>query len=312
MARSVVAFDAGSSLLKMAVFSVERNRIQLTDFDVSPLSIPGEASVEEMNRILARQMKTNLSLKKIKATTILVSISGQSVFTRFVKLPAVEEAKVNQIIRYEAQQQVPFPIEDVEWDHYIIGKTPTGEIDIVLVAVKNDVIASFTQECKKAGLDVTLVDVAPLCVYNCLRHAEHEFVECTALIDFGARAANLIISEGDDLWARTIPIGGSDITAGIAKELNMDEADAEKLKQTTWVPGTSAGEPQEATEEQRKAAAVVGSFIDRMLAELSRSIGFYRSQPGHSAVKRILLCGGASRLRNFKEFLSDRFKVDVS
>jgi len=311
VARSVVAFDAGSSLLKMAVFSLERNRIQLTDFDVSPLSVSEEGSLEERNHILARQMKMVLSLKKIKPIDTLVSISGQSVFTRFVKLPAVEQSKVSQIIRYEAQQQVPFPIEDVEWDHYIIGKSATGEIDIVLVAVKNEVIASFTQECKKAGLEVSVVDVAPLCVYNCLRHAEKEFAECTAVIDLGARAANLIISEGDDLWARTIPIGGDDITAAIAKELNIEPADAEKVKETAWVPGTSAGEPQDATDEQRKAAGVIGSFINRMLAELSRSIGFYRSQTGHSAVKRILLCGGGARVRNLKEFLSDRFKVDV-
>lgn len=311
MGKCVVAFDAGSSLLKMAVFSAERNRIQLTDFDVSPLSAPVDASLDEKNRLLARQMKANLALKKVKAASVLISISGQSAFTRFVKLPAVEEAKVNQIIRYEAQQQVPFPIDDVEWDHFIIGKTPAGEINIVLVAVKNDIIASFVSECKKAGLDLTVVDVAPLCIYNCLRHTEQEFAECTAVIDFGARGANFIISEGDDLWARTIPIGGDNITAGIAKELNIEYADAEKLKLSVWVPGASGGEPQDATEQQRKAANVVASFTNRMMAELSRSIGFYRSQPGHSAIKRILLCGGSSRLRNFKEFLSDKLKVDV-
>lgn len=312
MPRPIVTFDAGSSLLKMAVFSAERNRIQLTDFDVSPLSIPAEASLEEKNRLLARQMKARLSLKKIKNNVISVSISGQSVFTRFVKLPAVEEAKVSQIIRYEAQQQVPFPIEDVEWDHNIIGKTASGEIDIVLVAAKNDVIGSFLQECKKAGLDVSVLDVAPLAIYNCLRHVERDFAECTAVVDFGAKAANLIISEGDDLWARTIPIGGENITAAIAKELNLDDADAEKLKEASWVPNTSAGEPENVTEEQRKASEIIGSFLNRMHAELSRSIGFYRSQPGHSAIRRILISGGSSRLKNFKAFLSDKFKVDVA
>jgi type IV pilus assembly protein PilM len=311
MGKSVVTFDVGASSLKMAVFSLERNRIQLTDFDVSPVSIPAGTSLEETNHILARQMKASLSLRKIKARSILASISGQSVFTRFVKLPAVEEEKVSQIIRYEAQQQVPFPIEDVEWDHHIIGKSPTGEIDIVLVAVKNDMLSSFIHECRKAGLEVGLVDVAPLSVYNCLRYSEQEFTECTAVIDFGARAANLIIGEGDELWARTIPIGGDDITAGIAKELNVDEGEAERLKHSAWVPGSSTPEPEDATEQQRKAARVVGSFISRMMAELSRSIGFYRSQAGHSAVKRILLCGGGCRLRNFREFLSGRFKVDV-
>jgi type IV pilus assembly protein PilM len=311
MAKPIVTFDVGSSLLKMAVFVAERNRIQLTDFDVSPLASPAEASLEEKNRLLARQMKSILSAKKIKTDKIFVSISGQSVFTRFVKLPAVEEAKVTQIIRYEAQQQVPFPIEDVEWDYNIIGKTPTGEIDIVLVAAKNDIIRSFLQECRKAGIEVGVLDVAPLCVYNCLRHVEQEFAECTAVIDFGAKSANLIISEGDDLWARTVPIGGDSITSAIAKELNLDEQDAEKLKYSAWVPGTSAGEPEDATDEQRRASRVAGAFIDRMYAELARSIGFYRSQAGHSAVRRILLSGGSARLKFFGRFLSDRFKVDV-
>lgn len=311
MAKPIVTFDVGSSLLKTAVFVAERNRIQLTDFDVAPVASPAEAPLEEKNRLLARQMKSILSAKKIKAEKILVSISGQTVFTRFVKLPAVEEAKVNQIIRYEAQQQVPFPIEDVEWDHNIIGKTPTGEIDIVLVAAKNDIVRTLLQECNKAGLEVGVLDVAPLCVYNCLRHVEQEFAECTAVIDFGAKAANLIISEGDDLWARTVPIGGESITSAIAKELNLDEEDAEKLKYSAWVPGTSAGEPQDATEEQRRASRVAGTFIDRMYAELARSIGFYRSQAGHSAIRRILLSGGSARLKSFDRFLSDKFKVDV-
>lgn len=311
MAKPIVTFDVGSSLLKTAVFVAERNRIQLTDFDVAPVASPAEAPLEEKNRLLARQMKSILSAKKIKAEKIFVSISGQSVFTRFVKLPAVEEAKVSQIIRYEAQQQVPFPIEDVEWDHNIIGKTPTGEIDIVLVAAKNDIVRSLLQECNKAGLEIGVLDVAPLCVYNCLRHVEQEFAECTAVIDFGAKSANLIISEGDDLWARTVPIGGDSITSAIAKELNLDEEDAEKLKHSAWVPGTSAGEPEDATEEQRRASRVAGTFIDRMHAELARSIGFYRSQAGHSAIRRILLSGGSARLKFFGRFLSDKFKVDV-
>ncbi len=311
MAKTIVAFDAGSAFLKTAIFSGERNRLQLTDFDVSPVASPAEAPLEERNHLLARQMKSILSLKKVKSERIFVSISGQSAFTRFVKLPSVEETKISQIIRYEAQQQVPFPIEDVEWDHSIIGKTPTGEIDIVLVAAKNDVINSLVEECSKAGLNVAVVDVAPLCVYNCLRYVEQEYAECTAVLDFGAKAANFIISEGDDLWARTIPIGGDSITAAIAKELNLDDEDAEKLKQTAWVPKTSAGEPEGATDQQRRASQVAGGFIERMYAELARSIGFYRSQAGHSAIRRILLSGGSARLKNFGQFLADRFKVDV-
>ena len=121
MAKTYVCFDIGSENLKMVEVTGDSGSIQLRSFAVSPLDFTEGMTNEDKNMRIAQTIRSILNEKRIKQKTISISISGQSVFTRFVQLPAVDESKVAQIIKYEAQQQVPFPIDEVEWDYQIIG-----------------------------------------------------------------------------------------------------------------------------------------------------------------------------------------------
>ncbi|MBN1916694.1 MAG: type IV pilus assembly protein PilM [Verrucomicrobia bacterium] len=306
MSKSLVCFDIGSDALKMAVFAADNGSLQLDDFAVVNLGIPPDTSIEERNSTIAQTIRFTLEERKLRPKSIHVSLSGQSVFVRFVKLPAVDESKIAQIVRYEAQQQVPFPIEEVEWDHQVIGDRSAEEIDIVLVAMKTEVVSGLVEAIRAQHIEVETVDVSSLSLYNAMVYNEGPFETSTALVDLGARTTNLIIAEGINLWSRAIPIGGENISQAIAQELDTTPEEADKLKRLIQV-GATLGD-----ERLSRAGEAAAKVLNRLLAEIRRSIGYYRSQSQGTPVQRVLLSGGGSSIKNIETFLAEKLNVDVA
>ncbi len=314
MRKSFVCFDIGSDSLKMAVLSAEeQGPPQLDDFAVVSLGVPPDTPIDERNRIVAQTIRFMLDERKLKPKTVYLSLSGQSVFVRFVKLPAVEETKIAQIVRYEAQQQVPFPIEEVEWDHQVIGDASGDEIDIVLVAIKTDIVSGLVEAIRHQHIEVEAVDVASLALYNAMIYNEGPFETTTALVDLGAKTTSLIIAEGINLWSRTIPIGGDNVTEAISKDLQISTEEAGKFQRLARVG--EAAERSEAAggdDQVRRASEAVTKVLNRLLAEIRRSIGYYRSQSQGAPVQRVLLSGGVSFIKGLTAFLADKLRVDVA
>lgn len=311
MSKTTVCFDIGSKNLRMVVLEGEKGAFRVLDYAMVDLALPQNSPEDERNRIIARNIKNILTEKKIKTQNIAVSISGQAVFVRFVKLPAVEESKIKQIIRYEAQQQVPFPIEDVEWDHQIIGSKTESELDIALVAVRKEVIASMVNAITSQGIDVETVDVSTISLYNCLAANEEFSEQGTVLIDLGARTSNLLICVGDKLWARAIPIGGDNFTAALMKNLELDFEQSESLKRRATI--TVDGLPQDQMDDERmiQASELLTKVARRLYTEIARSVGYFRSQWPSVKLGRVLLTGGGSFMNNIQEFLSSKLKTEV-
>ena len=311
MSTPLVCFDIGSDTLKMAVLSADKDAVRLEDFAVVNLAVPPDTPVEERNAVVAQTIRFMLDERKLRPKTIHISLSGQSVFVRFVKLPAVEESKVAQIVRYEAQQQVPFPIEEVEWDHQVIGDTSGEEIDIVLVAIKTEIVSGLIEAIRKQHIEVETVDVSSLALYNAMLYNEGPFETSTACVDLGARTTDLIIAEGINLWSRSIPIGGESFTQAIAKELGVSIEEADKLKRLVAVGPEGAAAPVGADETARRASEAVVKVLNRLLAEVRRSIGYYRTQSQGSPVQRLLISGGGSFIKGIDAFLAAKLNVEV-
>ncbi len=310
MRKSSVCFDIGSDSLKMAVMSAdEQGPPQLDDFAVVSLGVPPDTALDERNRIVAQTIRFMLDERKLKPKTVYLSLSGQSVFVRFVKLPAVEETKIAQIVRYEAQQQVPFPIDEVEWDHQVIGDASGDEIDIVLVAIKTEIVSGLVEAIRRQHIEVEAVDVASLALYNAMIYNEGPFDATTALIDLGAKTTSLIIAEGINLWSRAIPIGGDNVTEAIAKELQISTDEAGKLQRLARV---GEAEAAGSDEQVRRASEAVTKVVNRLLAEVRRSIGYHRTQAHGAPVQRVLLSGGVSFIKGLAAFLADKLRVDVT
>ena len=158
------------------------------------------------------------------------ALPAQSVFARFVKLPPVGGEKLDKIISFEAQQNVPFPLDEVVWDYQLVGGGLGEQIQVVLVAIKVDLLDQTNAAVEGTGLQTSIVDIAPMALYNAFRYSYPEVGDCSLLLDIGARTTNILFIESGRIFLRSIPLGGSAITAAIAREFKESFAAAETRK----------------------------------------------------------------------------------
>ena len=151
----------------------------------------GEGMGHAQIPVALREMMTELQIKRGR---INYAVFGQSVFARFVKLPSVDEEKIERIISFEAQQNVPFPIDEVVWDYQLIGGGGGEPIQVVLVAIKVDLLNEINSAVEETGLRTSIVDVAPMALYNAFRYSYSDLSGCSLLVDIGARTTNLLLS----------------------------------------------------------------------------------------------------------------------
>jgi len=178
----ILALDMGASKLVLAEFSVSKQgEIALLRYGISPIGAEGKSDADKHAYIVSA-IKDLMRENGIRPAPLLMSISGQSVFPRFVKLPPVAHDKIKQIVQYEAEQNVPFPIDEVVWDYQLIGGDD-GEMNVMLVAVKTDAVKELTDCVQEADLEPDIVDVAPMALYNavCYNYPEREGCTMTTI-----------------------------------------------------------------------------------------------------------------------------------
>src|SRR5213082_1243045 len=232
MARStrLISLNLGSQTIGLAEFRVEAHGgLALVDYRFR--EIPVDPTGERMGRaqmlIALGEMMNELQIKRGR---INYAVSGQSVFARFVKLPSVDEEKIERIISFEAQQNVPFPIDEVVWDYQLVGGGGGEPIQVVLVAIKVDLLDQINGAVEETGLRTAIVDVAPMALYNAFRYNYSDLSDCSLLVDIGARTTNLLFIEAGKIFSRSIPIGGSSITSALAREFDESVPAAESRK----------------------------------------------------------------------------------
>ena len=169
---------------------------------------------------------------KARGNASRLVISGYPIFVRFVKLPPLDLDQVDQIVEFEAQQQVPFPINEVVWDYQLMGIPGDPEVEVLLAAVKEDELDEIETMVSRSGIKTAGAAVAPIELFNAFRFNYSDLEGTTLLVDIGARTTNLIFAESGKAFIRTIKIGGSDISKAIAKEFNVSFQDAEQRKTT--------------------------------------------------------------------------------
>ncbi|MFC1497009.1 type IV pilus assembly protein PilM [Verrucomicrobiota bacterium] len=306
----IIALSIGASKLVLADFSVPKTGgPELLNYGVGKLEVDPEDATDE-SAFIVSAVRTLMHEHNIKPAPLLMTISGQSVFPRFVKLPPVSHDKVDQIVRYEAEQNVPFPINEVVWDYELID-TEGGEFSVMLVAVKTENVTKLTDCVVATGLEPEIVDVASMAVYNVVRYNYPDLTGCTMVLDVGAKSSNLIFIEGPRIFSRSIPVAGNAITIELAKEFDLSFAEAEELKLThgfVAFGGVYAGPDSQVADRVSK---IIRTVITRLHAEVNRSINFYRSQQSGSAPSLVLLTGGSSVIPHSDTFFREKLKVDV-
>ncbi len=304
-------FNLGSQRVSGAVFSKARNGdLVLKGFAFAEMH--GDPGVEATRLPQLRVAVLELADKlKLKGKAVWYSIAGHVVFTRFVKLPPFDEEKADQIVEFEARQNVPFPINEVIWDYEFIGPKGGGEREVALVAIKAEALNDVNDQVEGGGVKVVGVDLAPLAVFNAFRYAYPDVDGSALIVDLGAKSTNLIFVEGDKVFTRNILVGGSTVTGAIAKELGLAFGDAEQAKRTQgYVAPGGAYEPNP-DEMVDAMAKIMRNTMTRLHGEVVRTVNYYRSQQGGSPPQRIFLCGGGAQTSMVADFFQEKFNLPV-
>src|SRR5438876_10812782 len=227
--KSFLVVDFGATNLKLAQFELtEAGGLSFTQYGFKSL---GQDGTQEATREAAmlKGMQEMLSKHSYDSRNVNVCAPGYHTFSKFVKLPPVDTSKVTQIIQYEAQQNVPFPLEEVVWDYQILGAAASGELEVLLVAIKSDIVEGLFRVAETAGLRLSLVDVSPAALCNSFRYNYGDLEGCTMLLDIGAKTSNLLFFDKESVYSRGINIGANAITQDFSKESRLSYAEAEKL-----------------------------------------------------------------------------------
>ncbi|MCE9609770.1 MAG: type IV pilus assembly protein PilM [Chthoniobacter sp.] len=308
---NIVSLSLGNQTVGLAEFKTGSNGgLVLSSYQTRELLADPAADA-------TRLAQTKLALgelaqhARLKSTRVSYAISAQSVFTRFVKLPSVGEEQVEQIVTFEAQQNVPYPIDEVVWDYALVDSGQASEVEVVIVAIKSDLLDDINAAVEEAHLKTAIVDVAPMALYNAFRYNYSDVDGCSLIIDIGARSTNLIFIEPNKVFSRSIPNAGSTITQAIARDFNEPFGAAEERKKRDGFVSLGGAYAEPEDPEVARVSKMIRNSMTRLHAEIARSISFYRSQQGGSAPQRVFLSGGSVTLPYMREFFHEKFQLPV-
>ena len=309
--KSVLGVDFGAGTLKIGEFApAEVGGLSLVQFGIKSLGLAGSQDAAR-DTVLKKALADLLVEGGFSSRQANLCAPGYQVFSKFVKLPPVDSSKVTQIIQYEAQQNVPFPLAETAWDYQILGTSPSGELEVLLLAIKSDAVEKLFAVAEGDGLKMDVVDgsVAALC--NAFRYNYADLEGCSLLIDIGAKTSGVLLFEKNKFYARGINVGANSITQEFAAEVKLPFAEAEKLKVTEGF--VSLGGAYEEPDNPRVAAVskVARNVLTRLHLQVNQTIQFYKTQQGGALPDRVFLCGGGSIMPYAVEFFQEKLDLPV-
>ena len=309
--KSFLAVDFGAGSLKLAEFEVnEAGGLRLKQYGIKSLGAEG-AQDATREALIQKTLEGMMAERGIKAKSANVCAPGFHVFSKFVKLPPVDANKVTQIIEYEAKSNVPFPLEEVVWDYQILGSAPSGELEVLLVAIKADIVEGLFRVTEAAGLRLMVADVSPAALCNAFRYNYGDLEDCTMLLDIGAKTSNLLFFEKGKVFSRSINLGANSITQDFANESKLKFDAAEKLKIDEGFVSLGGAYEEPENPNQAAISKIARQFMTRLHIQVNQTMQFYRGQQGGSAPQRLFLSGGASIMPYTAQFFAEKLNVPV-
>ena len=306
MAKKIQTLNIGASTVALAEYDAgSGGALTLVNYGVAPLAAPVDAG--NADTILVPPLMQIMREKGIRPGKVAVSVSGQMAFLRPAAIAmAGGQDKFEQMVRYEIEQNIPFPLDEMVCDRQILGDTENGDKAVLIVAAKIEQIESVTN----AGFSPELVDVAPVALTNALRGIVGDGGACTVMLDIGAKTTSLVISEGEKIYNRSIPVAGNTITKEIAQALGCTLEEAEQIKRDSAYV-SMGGVTEDADETLDRISKVCRAVLTRLNAEISRSINFYRSQQNGGMPQKLYLTGGSALLPQIDAFFADSLGIEV-
>jgi type IV pilus assembly protein PilM len=307
--RAIVGLDIGSSAVKAVEVKPAGKAFRVAAFGSEPIPpdaivdgaiVDAGAVAEAIRRVFERN-------KAFKAKDVCASLSGNAVIVKKITLPVMTETELSESIYWEAEQYIPFDIQDVNLDYQVLdpgtGPDSRGSMDVLLVAAKKEKIGDYTSVIAQAGRTPVIVDVDAFALQNAYEvNYGFEPGRVVVLLNAGASAININILQGDQsVFTRDISMGGNAYTEAVHKELDLPLETAEQLKKGIPVDGATFEDAQ----------PVLRAVTENVLLEIQKTFDFFKATASSDQMDRIMVSGGASRVDGFREMLQERFSVPV-
>ncbi len=298
--RTAWGIDIGTTSLKALKLQLQGGKLEVLAVEV----IDHERFLTEPDvdrrEVVGQSLRKFLDRNPIRGEQVFVSAPGATSFARFVKLPPVEPRKIPEIVRFEAIQQIPFPLDQVNWDYHSFQNADSPDVEIGIFAIKKDIVAQLLADFRTAGVTVHGVQIAPLAIYNAMAYEQTVNDKGTIVLDIGADHSDLIMMDQGRLWLRTINLGGNSFTEALSKSFKQQFRRAEQLKKTA------------ATSKYARQIfqAMRPTFAD-LVPEIQRSIGFYNSGHRDNKIEQIVGTGNSFQLSNLQKYLQQYLGMDV-
>jgi type IV pilus assembly protein PilM len=304
---SVWAIDIGNSSLKALRLSTESGALEVVDFDNirhGKILSGGGITDAEKDELIAFSLRQFVNKHDFSEDDIIVSVPSQSSFARFVNLPPVEPKRITEIVKFEAVQQIPFDIDDVQWDWQRMSEDDSAELKVGIFAIKNDIVNTAIEHFTREDIQVSYVQMAPMALYNYILHDRPDLVnsdtDATVVLNVGAEITDLVVCTKSSVWQRCILLGGNSFSKAIADTFHLDFEKAEKLKRTAPV-----------SKYARQIFQAMRPVFMELAVEVQKSLGFYKSSNPGTRVRKVVAIGGGTKLRGLLKYLQQTLQMPV-
>jgi type IV pilus assembly protein PilM len=301
-ARESWGIEIGYNAIKAMRLVQKGGRLIMADYDVIPfkkvLSTP-DLNVSEAIQVNLDQF---LSRHSVNRSNVVVSVPGHKAFSRSAKLPPVDPKKIPDIVKFEAVQQIPFPIEQVEWDYHVFSQADSPDVEVNIFAITKEKIEEELNNCRAVGLSVDAMTLSPLAVYNAM-YFDLELDETSPgviFLDIGTVSTDVIIADEGRLWLRPVPIGGNNFTEALVRAFKLSFPKAEKLKREA---GTS--------KYARQIFQAMRPVFADLVQELQKTLGFYQTLNRDANLTKLIGLGSTFRLPGMSKFLKQQLQIEV-
>jgi type IV pilus assembly protein PilM len=304
MASSNICWGIEMGFGAIKALKLENDGGEYKVLDYAVINHPKVLSTPELDQTDAMRVAlgTLVNQHDLSNTRVAVSLPGHQSFARFAKLPPVEPKKVPDIVKFEAVQQIPFPLEEVEWDYQTFVSPDSPDIEVGIFAVTRQRIMDQLAMLNDVGITPELVTLSPIAAYNALA-VDLGFTNDTPgtiILDVGTVATDMIIAEAGRVWVRTFPIGGHQFTEALVSAFKLSYSKAEKLKREA-----------EQSKHARHVFQAMRPVFGDIVQEIQRSIGFYQSVHPDANLKRLVGLGSTFRLPGLRKYLKQQTGMDV-
>jgi type IV pilus assembly protein PilM len=298
--RSAWGIDIGNRALKAVKLVRTGDGIKVEDFDFIEHETVLSQSGDNRDDLIKQALATFVGRKNTKGSAVSIGVTGQQSFARFIKLPPVEDKQLPSIVRFEALQQIPFPLDEVEWSYQLFSPPDSPDKEVGIFAMRKELVNAHVKQFTDLDLNVQVVQMNPLALYNAVQHDNRLDNGAAMIVDVGAENTDLIIASQHSIWLRSIPIGGNNFTEVIAKAFKLSQEKAEDMKRNIST-----------SKYQKQIFQAMRPVFADLVAEIQRSIGFYGSVNRENKIGKIIALGGTFQLSSLAKYLNQNLQLEV-